>query len=358
MADKKIRIVSINPGSTSTKVAVYDDEELVTQINITHTGEDLAPYKQIADEFEYRRNTVLKALEENGIPLASLDAVSGRGGGLKSVPSGTFRVNEQMVEDARHARIQHASLLGPMIALELSKKLNIPAFMVDPVNVDELDDVARVTGLGGTLRVGGFHALNQKAIARKAAKQIGKPYTGCNLIIAHVGGGISIGAHKNGRAVEVEGTLFSPERVSPRAFDMFELCYGDKYTKDQVRKLMMGTGGVYSYFGTKDVRDVEKMIDEGNKEAELVYHAMAYNVAKAIGACYTVLKGEVDALAVTGGIAHSKRFVGYIKDYCKFIDPILVFPGENELESLAMGALRVMRGEEKARVYPGGDFEA
>jgi butyrate kinase len=354
---KKIRIVSINPGSTSTKIAVYDNEELVKQTNITHTGEDLAPFKMVRDEYEYRFKTVLRTLEEMGIPLDSIDAVSGRGGGLKPIPSGTFRVTAAMVEDTRNARIQHASLLGPMISYALAQQLNIPAFTVDPVNVDELDDVARVTGLGGTTRVGGFHPLNHKAVARKAAQELGKTYFDVNFIVAHVGGGISVGAHKKGRAVEVEGTLFSPERVSPKAFDMFELCTGGKYTKEEVRKLMMGTGGIYSYFGTKDIRDIEKMIDEGNKEAELVFHALAYNVAKAIGACYSVLRGEVDALVVTGGVAHSKRFVAYIKDYCRYINKVLVFPGENELESLALGALRVMRGEEKARVYPSGAFE-
>lgn len=355
--EKKFRVLTINPGSTSTKIAIYDNEELVKQTNITHTAEDLAPFRQVRDEFDYRFQTVLRTLAEMGIPLGSLDAVSGRGGGLKPIPSGTFRVTAEMVEDTRNTRIQHASLLGPMISHALAQQLNIPAFTVDPVNVDELDDVARITGLGGTTRRSGFHPLNQKAVARKTAQELGQKYAAMNIIVAHVGGGISIGAHKKGRVVEVEGTLFSPERVSPKGFDMFELCFGDKYTKEEVRKLMMGAGGLFSYFGTKDVRDVEKMIDEGNQEAELVFHAMAYHVAKAIGACYSVLRGDVDALAVTGGVAHSKRFVAYIKDYCRYIDNILVFPGENELESLALGALRVLRGEEKARIYPGGAFE-
>jgi len=199
--------------------------------------------------------------------------------------------------------------------------------------------------------------LNHKATAKKAAKDLGAKYEDLNLIVAHVGGGISVAPHKHGRCVDVEGTLFSPERVSPRAFDMVDMCFSGKYTKQEISKLLMGSGGIFLYFGTKDIRDIEKMIDEGNKEAELVYHAMTYNVAKAIGACIPVLKGEVDALVLTGGIAHSKRFVNWIKEYCGFLGKIMVYPGENELESLAMGALRVMTGEEKARIYPTGEFE-
>jgi butyrate kinase len=355
--EKKFRILAINPGSTSTKIAVYDNTELVMQVSVNHTHADLAPFNQVADEYEYRKNAVMATLEENGIDLKTLDAISGRGGGGKPVPSGTFRVNEDMVEHSKNAKIQHASILGPMIALELSKTLNIPAFMVDPVNVDEYDDVARISGMPDRPRRSGFHALNHKATAKKAAKDMGKPYNELNMIVAHVGGGISVAAHKLGRCVDVEGTLFSPERVSPRAFDMLDMCFSGEYTKQELSKMLMGSGGIFMYFGTKDIRDIEKMIDDGNKEAELVFKAMTYNVAKAIGACIPVLHGNVDALVLTGGISHSKRFVNWIKEYCGFIGNILVYPGENELESLAMGAYRVLIGEEKAKIYPSGEEE-
>ena len=355
--ERKYRILAINPGSTSTKIAVYDGTELKTQVSVNHTFEDLSPFEKVSDEYEYRKEAVMKTLEENGIDLSTLDAVSGRGGGGKPVPSGTFRVNEEMVQHSKEARIQHASILGPMIAYELSKELNIPAFMVDPVNVDEYDDVSRVSGLPDRPRRSGFHALNHKATGKKAAKDMGRKYEDLNMIVAHVGGGISVAPHKKGRCVDVEGVLFSPERVQPRAFDMLDMCFSGQYTKQEISKLLMGSGGIYAYFGTKDIRDIEKMVDEGNKEAELVFHAMAYNVAKAIGACIPVLQGNVDALVLTGGVAHSKRFVAWIEDYCGFLGNLMVYPGENELESLAMGALRVMVGEEKARNYPSGEFE-
>ncbi len=354
---KKHRILSINPGSTSTKIALYEGNDCIMQHAVDHTHEDLAPFEKVADEYEYRKEAVMKALEDKGVDLASLDAISGRGGGGKPVPSGTFRVNEELVDDAKNARIQHASILGPMISFELSKELNIPAFMVDPVNVDEFDEISRISGLKDRPKRSGFHALNHKATARKAASDLKKPYEELNLLVAHVGGGISVSPHKKGRCIDVEIPLFSPERVNPRAFDMLELCFSGEYTKKEIAKLLMGAGGMFTYFKTKDVRDVEKMIEDGNEEAELVYKAMTYNIAKSVGACYSALKGSVDALVLTGGIAHSKRFVTWMKDYCNYIDPILVYPGENELESLALGALRVLAGEEKAKMYPSGKVE-
>ncbi len=356
--DQVYRVLAINPGSTSTKIAVYDNETNVMTTNLAHTNADLAPFATMQDQFDFRRGAILAALESKGIALESLHAVSGRGGGVKPVPSGTFRVNDEMVADCSSGRSQHASILGAIIAQALSRQLGIPAFIVDPTNVDEADPIAKVTGLGGTTRPIGDHPLNQKAIARKVAAELGRPYPELNLIIAHVGGGISVCPHRGGRIIEVEPTLFSPERVLPRTYELINMVYSGKYTEAEIRKLTLGTGGLYSYFGTKDVRDVEKMIDEGNAEAALVFEAMAYHVAKAIGACYSVLKGKADALAITGGVAHSKRFIGYIRDYCRYIDPILVYPGENELEALALGALRVVSGAEKARVYPGGEFEA
>jgi butyrate kinase len=349
------RILSINPGSTTTKFAVYDNEELVMQKTINHSAEDLAPFQTLADQYDFRKGKIIAALEEDGISLESLDAVSGRGGDLGPIPSGTYRINEEMVARSRPGR--HAANLGPVIAFDLGKALNIPSFSVDPVTVDEYDDIARISGWPELPRRSGFHALNQKAIALKTAKELGRPYEDVNLIVAHMGGGISVGAHRKGKVVDVnieEGGLFTPERAVPPSGSLVRLCFSGKYTMEEVYRRLFGEGGIYAFLGTKDARDVERLIGEGNEEAELIYRAMAYQVSKAIGAIAAVLKGEIDAIALTGGIAHSSMFVDWIKTSVSFLAPIYVFPGEKELESLAFGALRVLRGEEIAKDY---DFD-
>ncbi|MGI5840196.1 MAG: butyrate kinase [bacterium] len=347
------RILSINPGSTTTKVAVYDDEKLVMQETLNHTAEDLAPYKTLADQFSFRKDTILGFLRANGIDLESIDAVSARGGDLGPIPSGTFRVNPAMVEASRAG--SHASNLGPIIAADLAETLNIPAFTVDPCCVDEFEDIARISGWPELPRRSVFHPLNQKAIARKAAKDLGKKYEDVNFIVAHMGGGISVGAHRKGRIIDVnigETAEFTPERGYPPAYSLISLCFSGKYAQEEINKKMMGRGGIYAYLGTKDAREVEKMIAEGNAEAKLVYEAMAYQVAKNIGALAAILGGEVDAILLTGGIAYSEMFTEWVRERVEYIAPVKIYPGEKELESLALGALRVLRGEEEAKTYP------
>lgn len=352
------RLLIINPGSTSTKIAIFDNEKPVMETTLRHTNEELAPYKTVADQFEFRKNVILDTLNQNDINITKLNAVVGRGGLLRPMEGGTYNVNDVMLKDIRTAAMgQHASNLGALIAHEIAGQLNIPSFIVDPVVVDELDEIARISGMPEIERISIFHALNQKAVARRAAKDLGKPYEELNLIVAHLGGGISVGAHRNGRIVDVNNALdgegpFSPERAgSLPVSGLIKLCYSGKYTIDELKKKLVGNGGLIAYLGTNDGREVEDMIKKGNKEAELVYKAMAYQVSKEIGACATVLEGKVDAILITGGLAYDKALISWIKESVEFIAGIKVYPGEDEMIALAEGGLRVLRGEEEAKEY-------
>jgi len=351
-------ILVINPGSTSTKVAVFRDKEPVFTETLRHSTEELSKYKSIIDQFEFRTQAILNMLKEKGISLSEIDAIVGRGGLLKPIESGTYIVNEKMIEDLKKAeRGEHASNLGGIIAYTLAKEHNIPAYIVDPVVVDELEDIARITGMPEIEKSSIFHALNQKAIARRLAADLNKKYEEVNLIIAHLGGGISIGAHKHGRVVDVNDALngegpFSPERAGGLpVLDLVKLCHSGKYTYQEMKKKLIGQGGIVAHLGTNDVREVYKKIEEGDKKAELVLEAMAYQTAKEIGAMAVVLKGHVDAIGITGGIAYNEDFVKRISERVKFIAPVYVYPGEDEMLALAQGAYRVLSGEEKAKMY-------
>lgn len=352
------RLLIINPGSTSTKIAIFDNEKPVMETTLRHTDQELAPYNSVADQFEFRKNVILDTLNKNDINITKLSGVVGRGGLLKPMEGGTYKVNDTMLNDLKLAAMgQHASNLGAIIANEIAAQLNIPAFIVDPVVVDEMDEIARISGMPELERISIFHALNQKAVARRAAKDLGKAYDAVNLIVAHLGGGISVGAHRNGRIVDVNNALdgegpFSPERTGTLPVSgLIKLCYSGKYTIDELKKKIVGKGGLVAYLGTNDGREVEAMIKNGNKEAELVYKAMAYQVAKEIGSCAAVLEGKVDAIIMTGGLAYDKALVGWIKERVEFISEVKVYPGEDEMIALAEGGLRVLRGEEKAKEY-------
>lgn len=352
------RLLIINPGSTSTKIAIFDNEKPVMETTLRHSNEELAPFKTVAEQFEFRKNVILDTLNANGINITKLSGVVGRGGLLRPMEGGTYRVNSRMLEDIRIAAMgQHASNLGALIANEIAAQLNIPAFIVDPVVVDELDQIARISGMPEIERISIFHALNQKAVARRAAADLGKDYNEVNLIVAHLGGGISVGAHKNGRVIDVNNALdgegaFSPERAGTLPVGaLIKLCYSGKYTIDEMKKKIVGKGGLVAYLGTNDGRTVQNMIANGDKEAELIYHAMAYQVAKDIGACAAVLEGKVDAICLTGGLAHDKMLIGWIKERVEFIGDVRAYPGEDEMIALAEGGLRVLRGEEQAREY-------
>lgn len=352
------RLLIINPGSTSTKIAVFDDEKSIFEETLRHSVEEISAFNKIYDQYEFRKNIIVEALKKNDISIESLDGVIGRGGLLKPIEGGTYEVNDSMLEDLKIGYLgEHASNLGGIIAYEIAKETNKKSFIVDPVVVDEMQDVARVSGLKEIERKSIFHALNQKAVARRHANKLGKKYEELNLIVAHLGGGISVGAHEKGKVIDVANALdgegpFSPERSgSLPVGDLVKLCYSGKYSLDEMKKMIKGNGGIVSYLNTNDAREVGQRIKNGDEYAELVYKAMAYQVAKEIGTCAAVLKGKVDGILVTGGIAYDKEFTSWIEERVKFICDVTVYPGEDELMALAEGGLRVLRGEEEAKVY-------
>jgi butyrate kinase len=352
------KILVINPGSTSTKLGFFEGEKPIFIEVLRHNSEEIKKYKRIFDQYEFRKNVVLNFLKDKNISLESITCVVGRGGLIKPVESGTYIVNEKMIEDLKEAkRGEHASNLGAIIAYEIAKELNIPAFIVDPVVVDEMDDIARISGLKGIERKSIFHALNQKAVARKAAKDLGKKYEDVNLIVVHLGGGISIGAHRKGKVVDVNNALngdgpFAPERAGGLPTqDLVDLCFSGKYTYEEMKKKLAGEGGLVSHLGTNDAREVERRIESGDNYARLVYEAMAYQISRTIGEMAAVLKGDIDAIVLTGGIAYSNMLVNWIKERVSFLGKILVYPGEDEMEALALGALRVLRKEEEPKIY-------
>ncbi|MFE7060943.1 butyrate kinase [Sutcliffiella sp. NPDC057660] len=359
------RILVINPGSTSTKIGVFDNERSVFEKTIRHDSETINSFASIFDQYEFRKTTILEALDQEGINISKLSAVCGRGGLLRPIEGGTYSVNDEMLKDLKVGYSgQHASNLGGILAYEIATGLNIPSFIVDPVVVDELSDVARISGFSLIERKSIFHALNQKAVARRVAKELGKKYEELNLIVTHMGGGITVGTHIGGRVVDVNNGLhgdgpFSPERAGTvPAGDLVSLCFSGDYYRDEIMKKLVGQGGLVGYLGTNDAVQVEKMIENGEKQAELVYEAMAYQVAKEIGSASAVLAGKVDAIVLTGGLAYGKGFVKQISDRISWIADVIVQPGENELQALTEGALRVLRGEEDAKIYPGNKVDS
>lgn len=350
------KILAINPGSTSTKIALYEDEHEVLVKTLEHPSEEIEKYEKIVNQLEMRKEVVLEFLKDNGYDVNKLDAVVGRGGMLPPVKPGAYKVNDLMVHRLMNKPvIEHASNLGALIAYEIANSIGKPAYIYDSVKVDELSDVARISGMPLLPRTSTSHVLNSRAMAIKAAKKYNKKYSDMNFIVAHMGGGVSINVHEKGHIVDVipddEGP-FSPERagrVQQRA--LVDLCFSGKYNKKEISKMQSGNGGLKAYLGTVDAREVEKMISDGNEEANLIYEAMAYQIAKGIGELSTVLKGKVDVIILTGGVAYSKLMTGWIKERVEFIAPVEIMPGENEMESLALGALRVLRKEEEAREY-------
>ncbi len=349
----------INPGSTSTKIAVFEDESLVFEKTLRHSNEELSPYHNVADQFEFRKQLILEALQENDIKVESLNAVVGRGGLLMPIEGGTYAVNDRLIEDLKtNVKGEHASNLGGLIARSIADEVNIPSFIVDPVVVDELDDVARISGHPLFERISIWHALNQKAVARRAAKEkFGKDYNEMNFVVVHLGGGISVGAHKKGRVIDVNNALngegpFSPERSgSLPADELVRLCFSGKYTEAEIKKMIVGKGGITAYLGTNNAKEVSERAQSGDEKAKLIYSAMAYQVAKAVGEYAVVLDGEVDAILITGGIAYDKNFVQMIENKVKFIADVIAYPGEDELLALAQGGLRVLNNTESAKEY-------
>jgi len=353
------RILAINPGSTSTKIAVFDGKEQLFVKNIKHSTEELSDFKKITDQSDFRKSVILKELEDNNIPLTSIEIVMGRGGLIKPIPSGIYKVNELLKEHLYNGYSgEHASNLGGLIADNIAKTIGLSAsYIADPVVVDELQPVARITGHPLFERVSIFHALNQKAVARGFAQEIGKSYETLNLIVAHMGGGISVGAHEKGRVIDVNQALdgegpFSPERSGTLPTgQLVNLCFSGKYTKDEVKKMLVGKGGYVGYFGSNDAYQVEKDAQDGDEKAKLIENAMAYQVAKAVGEAAVVLKGKIEAILLTGGIAYGKPIVAEITRYIDWIAPVKVYPGEDEMRALAFNAYRILNGEAEAKNY-------
>lgn len=347
------KILVINPGSTSTKIAVYENDKSIFLKNLLHSQSQLDVYPKIADQYQFRKNAILQELENAEIDINGISAIIGRGGLVKPIQSGVYEINQLLKDDLiKGVSGEHASNLGGLIASDIAESLKgVRAFIADPVVVDELEPVARITGHPDMPRRSIFHALNQKAVARNYAKSIGKKYEDCNIIVAHLGGGISIGTHKNGRVIDVNNALdgygpFSPERCGTLPTGaLVKTCFSGKYTYEQMKKIINGKGGLMAHLGTNQAYEAAERAKNGDEYAKLVLEAMAYQVAKTIGGAATVLKGKVDAIIITGGIANSKFVVNYITEMISFIAPVLIYPGEDEMKALNDNALGVLTGE-------------
>jgi butyrate kinase len=352
------RILSINPGSTSTKIAVFDDEKPFLDKTIQHSELDLSEFDKVWDQYEFRKRMIVETLQMDGIDIDSLSAVVGRGGLLRPVVSGTYTVNEMMIQDGRAGfQGHHAANLGPVLAFGIAWDLGVPAFMVDPPCVDEFEPLARLSGRKDIPRRSLLHALNIKATARLAVKDMGRKLEEVNLIVAHLGGGISVVPMKKGMMIDANdansGGPFSPERAGGiPTMGLIDFIFDHKLTREDSKRALIGRAGLVSYLGTNSAKEVEQRVEAGDGEARQVYEAMAYQISKEIGGMATTLKGEVDAIVLTGGLAGSEMLVNWIRERCGFIAEIKVYPGQDEMKALAMGGLRVLRGQEEAKEYP------
>jgi butyrate kinase len=350
-------ILTINPGNTSTKIGLFENTRPLFVRTIAHNDEELKRFKCIADQKDYRMNEILSEIERERFDLKSLNCVVGRGGLLRPLQSGTYLINEKMLSDLKRAeRGEHASNLGAIIAYEIASRYSIPSYIVDPVTVDEMEDVARISGFVELERESLLHALNTKAVAKRYAQSINRSYEELRLIVVHLGSGISLSAHIGGRMVDVvnprdEGP-FSPDRAGGvPSLKLAKLCFSGRYDYKTLEKKLFGEGGIYSYLGTRDLRRVMEMIDSGDQKAKLIYDAMVYQISKYIGYMAPVLMGQIDCIILTGGMANEKRLIEDIKKRVSFLGKIEVFPGEDELQALCEGAYRVLRNIEKVKIY-------
>lgn len=361
MAETK-KVLVINPGSTSTKIAVFNGSNAVLEHSIDHPVDELRRFERITDQYAFRKKGILDALSTPPVNLESLHAVVGRGGLIYPVSGGTYAINDRMLADLRDGVMgEHASNLGGLIAHEIALEYRIPAYIVDPVVVDEMARPARYSGVPGIQRSSIFHALNQKAVARRAAERRSGRYETFNFIVVHLGGGITVGAHERGRVIDVNDGLngegpFTPERSGGLpALKLVKRCFSGEYTFEEITRQIKGGGGLTGYLGTNDGREVARRIEQGDHEAQAVFEAMAYQVAKEIGAMAAVLRGSVDGILITGGLAHNSAFTAMIEERVGFIAPVELYPGEHEMVALALGAIRVLTGEEEALEYSGGE---
>lgn len=351
------KILAINPGSTSTKVALYDEERPLLESTLRHSTEEVSRFSDVIDQLDWRRGLILATLRDNGFDIGGLSAVIGRGGLIRPVTAGVYEVNSRMRYDLRHAQMKHACNLGGLLAAQIAHMAKVKAYIADPPVVDEMDDVARITGMPMCPRKPIFHALNQKAIARLHCERQGCVYEQSNLIVAHMGGGISVAAHCQGRIIDVNNALdgdgpFAPDRAGniPSA-ELIKTCFSGKYTKDELLKFISSKGGLVALLGTNSVIQVMERIRKGDERARKVLDAMCYNISKQIGAMAAAMSGKVDGILLTGGIAFNEPIVDSIRERCSFIAPVWVYPGENELEALVINALVVLRGVIRPKVY-------
>lgn len=352
-----MKILVINPGSTSTKLAVYEDSIQVWRESIYHSAEELAPFHHINEQYEYRKKHVYTALEKAGISL-HFDAIIARGGLLKPIPGGVYRINERIKHDLWHADMEHASNLAALIADDVAAHSGCPSYIADPVVTDELRDIARLTGIPEISRISIFHALNSRAVSRQYAANISRRYEDLNLIVVHLGGGISVSAHRHGKVVDVNNALngegpFSPERAGTiPARQLVDLCFSGKYKYEEIRKMLNGKGGLLAHLGTTDVATIVRWAHAGNAKHKLVLDTMLYTVAKQVGAMHVALECETDAIILTGGIAHSRYCTDILCKWINKLAQVVIMPGEDEMGALAMNALGVLRGELPLQEYP------
>jgi butyrate kinase len=352
-----MRILTINPGGTSTKVAIYENDREVFKKTIDHTQAELQGFKTLFDQFDYRKSLILKILEEHNEPLEGLSAVAGRGGLMKAIEGGVYTVNEAMISDLKNAiQGEHASNLGSVLARQIADEAGVEAYVVDPVSVDEFMPVSRLTGLSEIEKASWLHALNHKAVCRKTAAKLGGRYDDFNFIVAHLGSGISIAPHTRGRMIDGSGGRsdgpFSPERSGGIiTYPLVKLCYSGKYTYGEMVEKISSTGGMYDYLGTKDMREIESRSLGGDEKAQLVMDAFIYQVSKEIAMYGASLYGDVDRIILTGGIAYSAYVCQEIEKRVRYLAEVEIIPGEMEMEALALGALRVLSGEESPKVY-------
>lgn len=360
--EQRYRVLAINPGSTSTKIALFHGEDRLFEENISHDSDTLSHFPMMADQLPLRREGIFRALEAAKQTLSSIDAVVGRGGLLHPLSGGTYLVNDRMIADLTVGVLgEHASNLGGILAKEISEATNrgIPAYIVDPVVVDELAEEARLSGIPEIPRVSIFHALNQKAVARRVARNLGREYRDLALVVAHLGGGITVGAHLNGAVIEVNDGLngegpFTPERSGGvAALKLIELCFSGNYSKDELKKKVKGRGGLVAHLGTNDAREVVRRIRSGDDKARIVYRSMAWQVARQIGSAAAALARKPDAIVLTGGLAHDDLICRWITEQVEWIAEVLRYPGEDEMTALAEGAMRVLNGTEEALTYRG-----
>lgn len=352
-----MRILAINPGGTSTKISVFEDKKQMFKKNIKHTQADLNGYKTVFDQYKYRKDLILKILADNDYVLETFNCVVGRGGLMKAISGGTYVINDRMIEDLKNAiNGEHASNLGAVLAKNIGDEIGVPSFVVDPVSVDEFEAISRITGISDIEKASWLHSLNHKAVCREIAEELGGEYKDFNFIAAHLGSGISIAPHKKGKMIDGSGGRsdgpFSPERSGGLlAYPLIKLCYSGKYTENEMVNKVSNIGGMYDYLGTKDMMEIETMIEDGDEKSKLIMDAFIYQVSKEIAMYGASLSGDVDRIILTGGIAYSDLVTSEVRKRVSYLAPIEIIPGEMEMEALALGALRVISGVEEPKEY-------